>query len=150
DLTWQDLPLFLDVPVVEADRLRQEIAEILFWLANAHRFRLVSPAGTTTTDSLAIAWDLNERAEAGFVPNRVPRAIRFQKAKLAEHMGKKEAKEILAQAEKIPLQTGWDYCAAAFERATVRKVEDAIAMLQKSLAKDPNHFASQLLLAVCR
>ena len=150
NLTWQDLPLFLDVPLVEADRLRLEIADLLFWLANAHRFRLVSPPGKTRNDSLAIAWDLNERAEACFLSGRAPRAIRIQKAKLAEQMGKKEAKELLAQAEKMPLQTAWDYHAAAFELAAIRKMEDAITLLQKSLAKDPNHFPSQLLLAVCR
>src|SRR5262249_57981700 len=85
-----------------------------------------------------------------FLSNRAPRAIRIQKAKLAEQMGKNDAKELLAQAEKMPLQSALDYHAAAFELATVRNMEDAIAMLQKSLAKDPNHFPSQVLLAVCR
>jgi hypothetical protein len=146
---WQDLPQVLDLPLNEGDRLRQEVADLLYWLANAYRFNLVPP-GKDKDSSLARAWDFNQRAEACYVFQPVPPAILVQKAKLAEKLGKKEAKEILAQAQKMPLKTGWDYYAAAFELAANRKVEEAVVQLNKSVAMDPKHFSSQLLLAVCR
>ncbi len=146
---WQDLPQFLDLPLVEEDRLRLEIADLLYWLANAYRFRLVPP-GKGPEDPLAIAWNLNQRAEACFLPGRAPPAFLIQKARLAEQLGTKEATDILARAEKMPLKSAWDHYAAAFELAAARKVEDAINQLKKSVAQDPNNFSSRLLLAVCQ
>ena len=146
--SWNDLPQVLDLPLDEEERLRMDVADLLFWLANAYRFDLVPP-GKSPESPLVSAWNLNQRAEACFKFQPVPRAILIQKGQLAEQMGKKEAKQILARAEKLPLKTPWDYYTAAFELAAVRKVEEAIVQITKGLALDPKHFPSQLLLAVC-
>jgi tetratricopeptide (TPR) repeat protein len=147
DSSWQDLPPFYDLPASDQERLRTEVADLLFWLANAHR---LAPSEKKPPDNLEIAWDLNLRAERCFLPGQVPPAFQLQKAKLAEQLGKKEAKEILARARKMPWKTAWDYYAAAFELAVNHKGIEAIGMLNQSVAPDPNHFPSQLLLAVCR
>ena len=145
--SWQNLPLFYDLRPDDQQRLRPEVAELLFWLASAYR---LDPSGKKSPDMLAAAWDVNRRAEGCYVPAKLPPAFVLQKARLAAELGKKDAMEILVRVEKMPLQTAWDYYAAAFELATFRKVDEAVGLLNKSLARDPNHFPAQLLLAVCR
>ncbi|HMF15833.1 MAG TPA: protein kinase, partial [Gemmataceae bacterium] len=144
---WQDLTLFYDLRPDEQQRLRPEVAELLYWLANAY---CLDPSGKKPPDILAAAWDLNQRAEGCYVPAKLPPGFVLQKARLAAELGKKDARDILVRAQKMPLQTAWDYYTAAFELATFRKVDEAVGLLNKSLARDPNHFPAQLLLAVCR
>jgi serine/threonine protein kinase len=145
---WQHMYPFEDLPWPEQDKLRPEIADLLYGLANVYRFRLLPP-GKTAQEPSSLACNLNQRALACFPAGKAPRAFLVQKAGLAEQRGNKEAKDILAEAEKTLLKTSWDYYAAAFELAAVRKVQVAVDHLKIAVRKDANYFPAELLLAVC-
>ena len=74
---WQELPPFIDLTIHDQNQVRREVADLLFWLAHAYRFRLI-PLEKSSESSSAVAWDMNQRAEACFPQGDLPPAIVLQ------------------------------------------------------------------------
>jgi serine/threonine protein kinase len=145
---WQKAPLVDALPELHKHRLRETLAELLFWSAWTYRdqgrLKKDQPARQELYDK---AWQYSTLAEQCYPAEHVHRAILVQKAELARLLGKDtEAKKYQERADKKPA----DFFLQAFELASERKLQESIRILKNDvLRRDPQQFWAQLLLAVC-
>jgi tetratricopeptide (TPR) repeat protein len=143
---WLDSPAMRYLPDADRARVRQDIGETFYLMAQVASVRAVG-----TDDSryrarqceLAERW--NELAER-FGGDRLPRAIREQRATLAEQRGDSDrAAQLRREAQAIPLESARDCFLVGTELAQRNRHRDALVHLERATQLDPENFSAQFV-----
>jgi tetratricopeptide (TPR) repeat protein len=145
DERWLGSALVRRLPPPEQERLREDVADLLWTLARAASLRAARSPEGERSERLAEALALNRRAEACSPPGRIAKAVWVQRADLAERLGRgEEARELRREAAELPVQTARDQFLLALElrdRGSARKAAElfhsALGQLEESLRQRP-------------
>jgi tetratricopeptide (TPR) repeat protein len=174
---WQDQPMVRHLPAIERERLRRDVSELVFVLAQAEQVRAVhlreqaqlhdavhgaiAMQGTglevwgawqaVVHVPLASALDLNERARQCCTAAAVPRAMLMQQAELLHLLGKDaQAKLVLTVVADAPIRAGTeDAYWTASALAAKGEYRYALPLLSQAVSEAPDHYGAWLLRGLC-
>jgi serine/threonine protein kinase len=117
--SWRDLQAVQLLSAPEQVQLKEQIGELLFLLARATCTHAVHHVDSAHRDhAIRLAHRFNNLAEACYLPDRMPRAIWQQRAKLMKLLGDDpEVMGLVAKVSETPLRSVSDYYLAASECA---------------------------------
>ena len=131
------------LPEAERARLKEDIGETFYLMAQVASLKAMAaddPRIRTQQGELAERWN----GLAGlFGGERLPRAVREQRAGVAELRGKAgEAAELHREAEGIPLVTARDCFLVGTQLAQRNRHSDALGHLERATRLDPENFSA--------
>jgi serine/threonine protein kinase/tetratricopeptide (TPR) repeat protein len=142
---WQAGPLVANLPPAEQDRLRSRVGEVLFLLAQAAADR---PA--EHSDQAGAALRFNDLAGGCFAHTGRPRAWWEQRATLLDKVGDHAAAgRATAEAKQLDLRTPTDLYLAALRLSETGRFAEALPLLVRATAADPQHFWAWFLRGNC-
>lgn len=143
---WQSAPALRYLPESERDRVRGDIGETFFLMAQV---ALLKAAGTADVNERAVqvekAATWNELAER-YGDSRLPRAVREQRVVLTDLRGDRAtAERIRTEAEATPLESARDFYLAGSQQTRQGRHRDALKYLQRATQLDPENFSAWFL-----
>jgi serine/threonine protein kinase/Tfp pilus assembly protein PilF len=150
DPAWEDRAPVSRLPAGEREPLRRTVADILTTWADAEREWAESdPDAEARREHLALAWALNERAEAVLGQEAGSRAVWQQRARLAELLGRGNAAELAGRAADTPPRTANDHFQLARELLRKKEVRKAVPHLAEATRLDTRHYWAWYFLGNC-
>jgi serine/threonine protein kinase/regulator of sirC expression with transglutaminase-like and TPR domain len=145
DERWASSPLVLRLTPTQRERLREEVADLLWTLARATAFQASRSPEPGKGELFASALELNRRAEACFPRGGEPKALRVQRAYLCARLGDEgEAGRLLREADKLPARTARDHFLLGLDlldrgrtRQSAELFRQAARRLEESLLDNP-------------
>jgi serine/threonine protein kinase/Tfp pilus assembly protein PilF len=145
DERWTDTTLVRSLPLAEQERLREEVADLLWTLVRATSLLGSRAPEPRRLEFLASALTLSRRAETCYPAGEAPKALWVQRADLADLLGQREeAQSLRHKAEAVPAQTARDHFLLALELRdrgqTLQAVplfRSAIGELEEALLRSP-------------
>jgi eukaryotic-like serine/threonine-protein kinase len=148
---WQDQPVVLALEPSERDRLRQHVGEMLLTWSEA--LGLQGEHYSTPEERparLALAWQLNQRAEACLAGGPPSRFLWQQRARLARLLDRPaDAERYQQQAERTPAATARDFYLLAVREVQQREFAKAAALLREAVRLDARDFWAWNVLGNC-
>lgn len=148
--SWHDLPSVRSLHPEKAEKLREEIGELLLLYV-----RNLVPDASTLRDAderareLREALQINRRAEACFAADQAPSFLWRQRADLYDKLGDPaEAKRCQDRAERPP-DNLLDLYLNALELQLKDRWADAIKQYQQVTARAPDHYWAWFMQGVC-
>ncbi|HEY1186784.1 MAG TPA: protein kinase, partial [Gemmata sp.] len=146
---WHLGALFRRLPEAERERVRGDIGETFFLMAQVALIQASgaeAPAERAAHLDRAATW--NARAESYGI-DRLPRAIREQRAVITEQRGDGAAAErARAEAEATPLTRPRDLYLVGSQKARAGRHREALPHLQRATQLDPENFSAWFLRGV--
>ena len=144
--SWQSEPVLQYLPAADRERVRGDVGETFFLMAQV---ALLKAAGTTDEqergEQIGRATKWNEFAER-YGNDRLPRAVREQRARVADLSGSRaEAERLRAESELTPLELPRDLYLAGSQQTRDGRHRDALRHLQRATLLDPENFSAWFL-----
>jgi tetratricopeptide (TPR) repeat protein len=133
---WRDRPAVARLPQQAREQLAGEAGELLLLLA--------------PTAELAEGLRMNEIAQACFTPDETPRGLWQQRADLLDRLGRTDqARPLRERASRMGPSSPADRYLLARDHARGGRYREAVDLLRRLLADDPENFAAWYLLGNC-
>jgi serine/threonine protein kinase/tetratricopeptide (TPR) repeat protein len=140
---WDHSPLVRYLPDADQDRLRHDFGEVFYLMAKAGARRAemaVDPADRGKYLEAAARWN---RLAEGYGHDRIPRAVREQRADLAHLSGRPdEAARWSAEAARTPPGSPRDHYLLGYWHHHQGRYRQAAAELEAATAADPTSFSA--------
>ena len=140
---WLNAPGLRYLSESDRTRVREDVGETFYLMAQVASLRAAGtddPRLRTEQGEFAARW--NELA-GRYGSDRLPRAVREQRAAIAELRGNAaEAIELHRQAEAVPLESGRDCFLVGFQLAQRNRHRDALKHLERATRLDPENFSA--------
>jgi tetratricopeptide (TPR) repeat protein len=146
---WQSAPVLRYLPASDRERVKGDIGETFFLMAQVALLKASATAdGAERAAQIERAAQWNERAES-YGGDRLPRAVREQRAGLADLRGDRaEAERLRGEAELTPLVSARDWYLAGSQHARSGRHRAALKYLQRATQLDPANFSAWFLRGV--
>ncbi|AMV24726.1 Serine/threonine-protein kinase PrkC [Gemmata sp. SH-PL17] len=143
---WQSTPIVQYLPESDRERVRGDVGETFFLMAQV---ALLKAAGTTDEQERAAhigrATKWNEFAER-YGNDRLPRAVREQRARVADLNGSRaEVERLRAESELTPLELPRDLYLAGSQLTRDGHHRAALRHLRRATQLDPENFSAWFL-----
>ena len=143
---WRTAPAMRYLPEPDQERVRGDIGDTFFLMAQVALLK-----ASATTDAAESAAQIERAATwnalaEGYGGDRLPRAVREQRAGVAESRGgRAEAERLRAEAELTPLASARDLYLAGSQHARSGRHRDALKHLQRATRLDPANSSAWFL-----
>lgn len=141
--TWLQSPALRYLPEAERIRVKEDIGETFYLMAQVASIRAVAADDPRIRDQES---DLAERWSGlawRFGRERLPRAIREQRAGIAELRRKGgEAARLHREADEVPLATARDCFLVGTQLAQQNRHRDALGNLERATRLDPENYSA--------
>ena len=141
--SWLNSPTVRYLPEADRARVKEDVGETFYLMAQVAFTKAMTAGDTRERDSLcdrAIKW--NDFA-ARYGESRLPRAVREQRAAIAELRGNREEFERLRrEADNTPLESSRDHFLVGFQFARQNRHRDALRHLERATELDPENFSA--------
>jgi serine/threonine protein kinase/Tfp pilus assembly protein PilF len=145
---WLETDRVRKLPAAEQARLRQEIGELLFLLADATAKRTDLHSGLSQRrSSILSAVHLNALSESCYAAEQLPRALWLQRAELQRAAGDQSAANAAERrACETPLRSARDFYLLGGQHFSHREYRQAIEVLKQANDLAPQDFTIWMLL----
>lgn len=144
---WQEQPAVTLLPAADQQRLREEVGELLWLLAQAVTRQEKAPDGESP---ILFARRLNELAESCYPPDRVPRVLWLQRVHLVAQLSGQEAEAgRLHKKAQEPLRSSQDHYMLGLDHYRRGEFLTARRLLRQVNRQDPQNYYAWLVLGHC-
>ncbi len=140
---WLESPAVRYLPEPEQARVRQDIGEVFYLMAQAAHLKAFASADPEAREAAVQKGERWNELAGHYAGDRLPRAIREQRAALAEIRGDTaERDRLLREAAAIPAQSARDRFLAGAQLAQKGHYRDALPRLREATQIDPTNFSA--------
>ena len=143
---WQSTPAMRYLPASDRERVKGDVGETFFLMAQVAILKAsvtTNPTERRAEIEHAAKWNALAESYSG---DRLPRAVREQRASLAELRGDRAAADReRGEAELIPLKSARDYYLAGSQHARSGRHREALKHLQRATQLDPENYSAWFL-----
>ncbi len=147
---WRELPAVRSLPPEQAERLREEIGELLLlYVRNLLPDTLTRRDADERDKELREALRLNERAEACFSPDQTPTFVWKQRAELYLALKNKDEAERYGKLSKGPPRSLLDQYLNGLDLLAKDRWHDALVQFRAVTQRAPDHYWAWFMQGIC-